>query len=120
MLLCTTRLSKALPTTCAVPLGLGDDLGATDSAGFTPLHFAARQGQAEAAKLLIDAGAPREARNKFGKTPLWVALMNRRTGQGDEVVASLIAAGACIDSVNDSGVSVRDIAKRMGVGLTSA
>jgi hypothetical protein len=88
-----------------------------DDAGFTPLHFAAQQGQAEVAKMLIDSGAPLEARNKFGNTPLWVALLNRRTGEGDVVMAALLTAGASTDATNDSGISVRDLVERMGVDL---
>jgi ankyrin repeat protein len=69
------------------------------------------------AKLLIEAGAPLEARNEFGNTPLWVAMMNRRTGEGAQVVTALLSAGASVDATNDTGLSVRDLADRMGEEL---
>jgi hypothetical protein len=49
-----------------------------DSVGFTPLHFAAQGQQAEAARVLIGAGAQVGSRNKFGNTALLVALANVR------------------------------------------
>jgi len=100
-------------------LARGEDVAVSDDAGFTPLHFAAQQGQADVAKVLVEAGAPLEARNKFGNTPLWVAVVNRRTGEGERVVVVLVNAGASRDAVNDSGISVRDAAERMGVELPS-
>ena len=95
----------------------GDDLGISDDSGFTPLHFAAQQGQAEAARLLVEAAAPLEARNKFGNTPLWVAVMNRRAARGEEVIATLISAGASTEARSDSGVSVRELIERTGGDL---
>src|SRR5688572_17806930 len=45
--------------------------------GLTPLVFAAREGDLESAKLLIDAGAPINQVTEYGWTPLLTAVNNR-------------------------------------------
>jgi ankyrin repeat protein len=45
--------------------------------GLTPLVFAAREGDLESAKLLIDAGAPINETTEYGWTPLLTAVNNR-------------------------------------------
>lgn len=52
------------------------------------------------------------ARNKFGNTPLWVAVMSARDGDGAALTA-LLAAGADPDAANNSGNSPRDVANRV-------
>jgi ankyrin repeat protein len=74
--------------------------------GCTPLHFSAQGQQPVVARLLLEAGAPVDAQDKFGKTPLWVALFNVKGGAG-EVVRVLLAAGASPDIQNESGISPR-------------
>jgi uncharacterized protein len=76
-------------------------MSSADGEGFTPLHFAAKQQHADAAAVLIEAGADVDARNRFGNTPLWGALFNVRDGDG-EVVRALLAAGADPDAVSSS------------------
>ena len=44
--------------------------------GFTPLHFAAREGELEAARLLLAAGADVNAAAADGKSPLNLAIYN--------------------------------------------
>ena len=58
------------------------------------LTYAARAGNAEAAKLLIAAGADVNTRNKQGITPLHAAAAFASL----EVVRILIAAGADVDA----------------------
>jgi len=67
------------------------------------LHLAADRNQVEAARLLIDVGAPIDAENKSGMTPLMIAA-NR--GNLD-VVQALLAKGA---SVNKTDFTGRDAA----------
>jgi uncharacterized protein len=86
-----------------------DTVNLADSAGFTPLHFAAQGQHAEAARVLIGAGAQVSARNGFGATALWVALMNVRDGDG-AVVRVLLDAGANPDAENNHGISARSLA----------
>jgi uncharacterized protein len=83
-----------------------------DSAGFTPLHFAAGAQQAEAARVLIEVGAQVEARNKLGATTLLVALMNVRDADG-AAVRVLLDAGADPDIENNYGVSARSLAAKV-------
>ncbi|XP_065830864.1 uncharacterized protein [Oscarella lobularis] len=45
--------------------------------GLTSLHWACREGRAETAKYLISVGADIEATNKFDKTPLFEAEVNK-------------------------------------------
>ncbi len=45
--------------------------------GLTPLVFAAREGDLESAKLLVDAGAPINETTEYGWTPLLTAVNNR-------------------------------------------
>ena len=45
--------------------------------GLTPLVFAAREGDLESAKLLLDAGAPVNETTEYGWTPLLTAVNNR-------------------------------------------
>jgi hypothetical protein len=44
-----------------------------DAAGNTPLHYAAMSNQAAAARWLLAQGAPIDAPNKKGQTPLYIA-----------------------------------------------
>jgi ankyrin repeat protein len=87
----------------------GVDPNVADSQGFTPLHFAAQSLSPEATKLLIDAGADLEARNKFGATPLLVGMGNARDDDHG-VVGILLEAGADPDAQNNAGVSPRSLA----------
>lgn len=80
-----------------------------DKNAFTPLHFAAQGQQSAAARVLLEAGAEVDAQDKFGKTPLSVALFNVRDGAGD-VVRVLLDSGASPDVKNKSGISPRDLA----------
>jgi ankyrin repeat protein len=64
-----------------------------DSAGSTPLHYCQ---SAQAAKLLIEAGASVNTKNHEGKTPFHCA--------SDEAIAQvLIAAGADTETADNSG-----------------
>lgn len=47
--------------------------------GYTALHFAALTGRVDIVKMLVDAGADRNARNQQGKTP-WQTAKNIATG----------------------------------------
>jgi len=87
----------------------GSDASSPDGNGYTPLHFSAQGQQPMVARLLLEAGAAVDAQDKFGKTPLWVALFNVRDGDG-EIVRVLLAAGASPDVQNKSGISLRALA----------
>lgn len=73
----------------------GEDGGCRDTA----LHVAAAAGQRDAARLLLAAGAPLNAPNATGRTPLHEACRWRSAG----VAEALLAAGADLAALDDTG-----------------
>ena len=69
----------------------------------TPLHMAARRGNAEVAGALIDCGADIKARDRTGDTPL------RRAVNCDKVAVArlLLNNGAEPDSIGSKGLTPR-------------
>jgi len=69
--------------------------------GFTALHFAAFFGKAEAARVLLEAGAAydRVTRNDLANQPLHAAAAGRHL----EVCRVLLAAGADVDATQHGG-----------------
>lgn len=90
-------------------LAAGDSVGTPDHAAFTPLPLAVQQSQSAAVEALLDAGAPIDAQDKFGNTPLFKAVFDSH-GQGG-TVATLLGAGADPDLPNHSGVTPRALAR---------
>lgn len=74
---------------------------AFSSDGFTALHLAAFFGKAQAARILLDAGARVDActRNEFANQPLHAAAAGRHI----EVCRLLLAAGADVDATQHGG-----------------
>ena len=73
---------------------------AVDCAGYTPLHYAARAGDARCVAALLAAGAPVDARTTgAGATPLMRAAAGGHAG----VVEALLAAGADAAAVDGDG-----------------
>lgn len=94
-------------------LAEGADAGEPDAARFTPLHFAAQEQHPAVVRVLVDAGADVKATDRWGNTPLWRAVF---TAHGDvETAALLLAAGADPEAQNDSGVTPRALARRVGL-----
>lgn len=54
----------------------GYDINSTDSAGNTPIHFAAEYGHSKLVLILLSAGSEADCTNKYGQTPLWLATYN--------------------------------------------
>ena len=79
-----------------------------DRAGWCALHFAAQDCSQKLVKMLVDAGANLELRDKYGNTPLWRATSNYKGGA--EVISTLLEAGANPDAENKSGISPRSAA----------
>ena len=101
-------------------LDLGFDLDSRTSLGGTSadpaLHVAVWRGRLETVKLLVARGAPLEATNSWGATPLSLAV-RALVEQSDwtphsspEIVAVLLDAGASVDTVQPfpSGSSAAD------------
>jgi len=77
----------------------GADVNAKNNYGWTALSHAARIGNAELVKLLLDHGADINARDQSGWTPLMRAAMKGRT----EVVKVLLDRGAKINLQEKDG-----------------
>ena len=92
-------------------LDLGFDAGASRTSprwaqGETALHATARRGHLEMVRLLIERGAPLEAKHRSGATPLAVALqslVDQSEWTPNEntipIATSLLEAGAQIDAI---------------------
>ena len=77
-------------------LARGADVNAVNSAGQTPLHFAAFEGVLDVAKLLLESGAVLELQDSTGQTPLHYAAYNGH----HELVALFLDRGADIHCRN--------------------
>ncbi|MBP7635819.1 ankyrin repeat domain-containing protein [Candidatus Ozemobacteraceae bacterium] len=81
-------------------LASGSDIvNSIDGIGFSPLHYAARFGNASAASLLIRRGALVSARDAKGNTSLHLAAEAPEAGAA-EVALVLLNAGAPVNAVN--------------------
>jgi ankyrin repeat protein len=87
----------------------GADIAARSKAGFTPLMFAAQQGDTDSARILLAAGAsPNEVMPRTGLTPLLLASAMGRA----KVAALLLDHSADPDAVAASGFSALHYAAR--------
>jgi ankyrin len=78
----------------------GADVNAGSTTGFTPLMFAAQQGDVNSTRVLLRAGAkPKDAQPKTGLTALMVASAMVQT----EVVDTLLENGADPNAVDTNG-----------------
>ena len=88
-------------TTSSRPQVHLDSDGAADTSGYTPLHYASRNGPADCVKLLLQQGARVDATTKGGATAL-----HRAAFAGHTYICSLLlragASGALADSDCDT------------------
>jgi ankyrin repeat protein len=89
----------------------GADVNAAQGDGMTALHWAAANGDAALAQMLLSAGANIRATTRLGGiTPLLMASQ----GGHAEVVAALLAAGAGANSSTATGATALMLAARSG------
>jgi uncharacterized protein len=81
-----------------------------DPDGTTPLHWAVRRGDLNAAKALIKGGADVKAANRYGVTPMAIAAMNGNAA----MLRLLLDAGADPNSANPGGETALMTAARTG------
>jgi ankyrin repeat protein len=97
----------------------GADVNAKSNSGSTALMFAAQQGDADSARVLLAAGAnPNEAIPASGFTPLIIA-----SAMGHEAVAvQLLEKGAHTDAVDRGGFSAlhRAVRDKRSIGIVTA
>ena len=67
--------------------------GCADRPSQTSLHDAARSGDVETVRLLLDRGADIETKNNDAETPLDVAIEKNLDESYDEIIALLRRAG---------------------------
>ncbi|HJN18098.1 MAG TPA: ankyrin repeat domain-containing protein, partial [Armatimonadota bacterium] len=79
----------------------GTDIDVAGLCEWTPLHWAALRGGADAVKFLLDHGASVEALGQWGGTPLHFAAM----GGDPDVTELLLGAGANANTPNGSGAT---------------
>ena len=86
----------------------GVNPNSVDHAGWSPLHFAAQDNDADMVAMLLRYGASLSLRDAHGNTALSRAVFNYR-GEA-ECISVLLQAGADSDEANDHGVSPRSLA----------
>ena len=92
----------------AAELDEGADIEAptTDLYQWTPLHWAAIQGQTEAVRLLLAKGANINSLEAKGSTPLMFAIHGKHV----ETAYALLDAGADTRVINEGGRTAEDLA----------
>jgi ankyrin repeat protein len=89
------------------------DLDAADRAQkWTALHFAARDQNAVAVRLLLDAGAKVDPTDVFGNTPLWRSVMS--VSADPAAIRELVRRGAEVNRKNAYGEAPMDVARKRG------
>jgi ankyrin repeat protein len=86
------------------------DVNAHNACGKTALDTAARIGDVEAVRLLLEVGADPAVANKYGDTPLHVAVAKHSV----KAVEDLLKAGADPAIRNNEGLTPRDLAAKEG------
>lgn len=105
--------SDADPSTVRLLIERGAEVNVVDGAQkWTPLHFAARDGNDEIVKVLLNAGASVDAVNAFGNTPLWENIM--APTRDATTVQTLLRHGADPRKKNKQGVAPVDLVRQTG------
>lgn len=87
----------------------GADANQRENDGWTALHFAAQDGFIEGVQLLLSSGAPVDAIDANGNSPLWRASMSCPQDRASSIAKILTKAGADENLKNNHGVSPKEI-----------
>ena len=110
-------------------LAAGANPGETDESGHTPLHLAAYFGDAESARMFIDAGAPLNVKDKGNRTALdWAMLKShapvadllRARGSRSELMQPTRIAPDCNTPIFETGMKIIDFFAPMRRGGVNA
>ena len=71
---------------CRLLIDKGAQVAVKDSAGWTPLHYAADQGRVDIVRLLCDRGADTKVRDCYGYAPLHRAVIHGRISVVKELI----------------------------------
>jgi len=82
----------------------------TDGYGNSALGRAASYAYVEIARVLIEAGAKLDMRNRLGETPLIIAVSTGYSAGRETIVRMLLDKGAKMDIKNNNGETAMDIA----------
>ena len=93
---------------------LGVDVKQPDRYGNTPLHYAARLKDPALLAILLDGGAPVDAINNDGLSPLHLMLTSRPIRL--DAVEALLTRGANVEQRTPKGTSVLDYARTIAHG----
>jgi ankyrin repeat protein len=80
-------------------LHFGADLGCQDEKGWSLVHFAVRESNADILDLLLSKGMDINAKDKYGYTPLHWAVTNKNL----RMVELLVSRGADVNARNLQG-----------------
>ncbi len=96
-------------------LALGADIDVRNYKGKTALHYAAKAGFLKVINLLIKRGAPLDATDNDGETPLFDAIRStiKDSQKQRAALEALIVAGANLNVKNKKGLTPLQVAQRM-------
>lgn len=90
-----------------------ENINFQDSNGYSYLHIAVDNGMIKVVKKLLEKGANIEIKDKYGKTPLLVAI-SAYTGNRT-MIDYLVSKGADKTAKTDKGISCKQIAQMKGI-----
>ena len=96
-------------------LALGADIDVRNYKGKTALHYAAKAGFLKVINLLIERGAPLDATDNDGETPLFDAIRStiKDSQKQRAALEALLVAGANLNVKNKKGLTPLQVAQRM-------
>jgi len=92
-----------------------DDVNYKDKNGYSYLHIAVQCGAENIVKALIEKGIEVDSTDKYGKTPLMIAMIDYSDDR--KIIDMLLENGANPCHKAKSGMSVRELAEMNGLKI---